>query len=87
MNKNFDGIISINELAALRLFAGLNCATEQGIRLQIKQGRSGAKTWQELGFELTDGPGQMTWIKILTPALEDFRLKINKFAKDNAPKG
>jgi len=86
MSKNFDGIVSINELAALRLFAGLNCATEQGIRLQIKQGHSGAKTWQELGFELTEGPGQMTWVRILSPELDAFRKKITKFLKENATK-
>jgi len=84
--KDFDGIISIYELAALRHFAGDKCSTTQGISVQMKQGRDGAKTWKELGFEPVAGPGKTTFIRILNPDLEKFRLKLTAFASENAPK-
>jgi len=84
--KDFDGIISIYELAALRHFTGDKCCTSQGIAVQLKQGQDGLKTWKELGFEYVPAPGKTTFLRLTDPKMEDFRLKLLAFAKDNAPK-
>ena len=85
MEYNFDGLISITSLAAIRHLAGLPCATEQGIRAQIRQLAAGEKTSQDVGFEIVKSPTNAIFLKLTNPEMETFRLKINKYARANAP--
>ncbi len=83
---NFNGLVTVTELAALRHYAGLSCATEQGIRAQIRKVQQGLKTPNDVGFEIIKGATKQPVVKILDTKLESFRLKINEFATKNAPK-
>jgi len=78
---NFKGLVTITKLAALRHFAGVNCATEQGIRAQIRLKKENPSA--DMGFDIVNGPGKQEFLKITDKKLDSYREKLESWLAKN----
>ncbi len=84
--QEISNLLTVSELSGLRWLAKQKCATEQGIRVQVRQLEGREKTPEEVGFELIRPTRSTVFLRLVDPKMEAFRLKINEFADKNAPK-
>ena len=83
---NMDNLIGVTELAAFRAITGQKCATEQGIRSQIRALEAGEKTEKEVGFKIVRVTKTVVLLRLIDPELEKSRKEIVDFAEKNSKK-
>lgn len=84
--QEMGNLLTVSELSSLRWLSEHKCATEQGIRVQVKELESGKKQPADVGFELVRPTKSIVLLRLVDADMERFRLELKEFARKKAPK-